>query len=384
VKANASADLPEISGAVGTTLGEVRTENQDRAIIARYSPEGQRAFVLAVLCDGMGGMADGAKCAEFGLAALVTKLIYSPTVDTRMALRTAADAANSELYREFRGRGGTTVVAVLLTESDAAGLSVGDSRLYVRSKDARLKQISVDDTIAGELARIRGEAAPADDLEPFSQHLAQFVGMGENMDPRVYPLNNSGMDLYYMLTSDGAHSSPHAILESIICHSPSPHIGIGRLIHLANWRGGSDNATLVCISTDARPALRDQGRRAGVLEIWDSFTKLEFVVPATTTPSSSLPPLPLEAQTTNPELRSDEKRRRTKRKTPSPKTDAPNSEPQVRAGRVQRTLEIEIGTARIEEPAIHIGTANNTEQADNSVPEAKSPQPDTPQKPEKR
>lgn len=59
----------EIGAALGTTIGEVRQENQDRAVIARLPiSENGRTGIVAVVCDGMGGMVDGSHCAEIGIA----------------------------------------------------------------------------------------------------------------------------------------------------------------------------------------------------------------------------------------------------------------------------------------------------------------------------
>lgn len=348
MKPNASIDLPEISGAVGSSIGEVRKENQDRAVIARLSPvsTGRRPFVLAVLCDGMGGMEDGAKCAELAIATLLSRVAYSPRMDLRLSLKNAVDEANRNVHLEFRARGGTTLVAVLITATDIVAVSVGDSRLYVRTPADCLKQISVDDTIAGELSRIKGGTSSTEDLEPFSKQLAQFVGMGEDMEPRIYPLDDPGAGAYFILSSDGAHSSQPGILESILVHSPSPHVGLGRLIHLANWCGGGDNASVICISTAARASLTIPPKPTAILELWDSQSKVEFVL-STTVANTIQPPTPSPpAVLSTPGVPKIDKRRSAKPRASSPKGA------KGKPGPKQRTLEIEVGRAKLEAPKI--------------------------------
>ncbi len=51
------ADLPV---ALATDMGLVRTENQDRIAIFRVQLTNDRPTIIAVLCDGMGGMTDEA------------------------------------------------------------------------------------------------------------------------------------------------------------------------------------------------------------------------------------------------------------------------------------------------------------------------------------
>src|SRR5579863_1378052 len=304
-KPTASADIPELSCAIGTATGDVRTDNQDRAILARFLPAlpGRQSFVLAAVCDGMGGMAEGAKCAEIALAAVVTRLMRSEEQNLSDRLRNAIELANREVYREFRARGGTTIAAVAFSGRQAVGASAGDSRIYTYRKGEKLRQISVDDTIAGELSRMKGEDAPQLDLESFSQHLAQYVGMGDNLEVRLYPLVDAPSGSTYLLTSDGAHSAPASVLEAIVVHAPSAHIAIGRLVHLASWCGGKDNATVISFAAE-----RGQPKgEPGLLELWDSYSKIEF---------------PLAAQLAAPELRpvtaAPEKPSRTKRGQDSP------------------------------------------------------------------
>jgi len=294
VKPNSSADIPDVSAAIATTVGEVRRNNEDRAVIVRHLPASpnQRGFILTALCDGMGGMESGARCAELAVAVFVAHLVNDPLVDPPAALEAATAAANAGLHREFRGRGGTTLVAALFQRESATGVSVGDSRLYFLSKEKRLKQISVDDTIAGELSRIKGGIAPSEGFEAFSTQLAQFVGMGESIAPRLYTLRYPEAGSCYILSSDGAHSSEPSVFESILAHAPAAQTAIGRLIHLSNWCGGNDNATLVCISPSTEPSVLKPSRNAGLVELWDSSGKLEILLPISESEKGSDPALP--------------------------------------------------------------------------------------------
>src|SRR4051794_1790154 len=62
---------------LSTDVGLKRAENQDRTAVMRVNPstDGERAFLAVVVCDGMGGMTDGALCASKALAAFLYALV---------------------------------------------------------------------------------------------------------------------------------------------------------------------------------------------------------------------------------------------------------------------------------------------------------------------
>ena len=142
---------------IGTSLGNVRGENQDRAVIVRYtSPEPHASFVLAALCDGLGGMQDGSRCAQLGLAETILSLICSRDYNPKARFYRAVEAANTAIYNRYHERGGTTFSGILVpAKGPAIGINVGDSRIYERSK-GRVRQLSIDDTIAGQIQRLKG------------------------------------------------------------------------------------------------------------------------------------------------------------------------------------------------------------------------------------
>jgi serine/threonine protein phosphatase PrpC len=104
----------------------------------------------------MGGMADGARCAEIALSSFLFRLTHDVRQTASETVRVAASTANAEVYRQYRERGGTTLVAIVVFPGSAAAVSVGDSRIYAANTRKELKQISIDDTIAGELNKLKG------------------------------------------------------------------------------------------------------------------------------------------------------------------------------------------------------------------------------------
>jgi serine/threonine protein phosphatase PrpC len=278
-KATAIIDLPEVFASIGTTIGEARRENQDRALVVRFATSASRAdrFIACVLADGMGGMVEGARCAEIALGTFVDELVRDGSAPIETKLRLATEAANAQVYRQFRQRGGTTIVGLVLSELWAVGVSAGDSRLHSFSPLGRLRQISVDDTIAGEVKRLTGDYPIDDEGDSSAAQLVQYVGMGDGIKPRVYEIKPRRPDERYLISSDGASGVPFEAFEKVVTHAPSVWEAARRAIHLSNWCGGRDNTSVICIDPRAISTLSTSSKMApGLVEVWDSFSKVEF------------------------------------------------------------------------------------------------------------
>ena len=235
-RATAIIDLPEVFASIGTTIGEVRRENQDRALVVRFASNASRGdgFIACLIADGMGGMVEGARCAEIALAMFVDALIRDGAGPIESKLRFATEVANAQVYRQFRQRGGTTIVGLVLSELCAVGVSAGDSQLHSFSPLGRLRQISVDDTIAGEVKRLTGNYPVDDEADSSAAQLVQYVGMGDGIKPRIYEINPRGPDERYLISSDGTNGVPFETLEKVLTHASSVSEAARRAIHLSN------------------------------------------------------------------------------------------------------------------------------------------------------
>jgi serine/threonine protein phosphatase PrpC len=222
-------------------------------------------------------MNEGGTCAAMTIGAFVAtidRLAQSSSNCERTEdwLRESAHAANAAVYSKFRASGGSTFVALLLRPGTPPyWLSIGDSRVY-HMVDRTLTQASIDDTIAGQLGR-----SPEDANE--QSRLLQFVGMGPDLEPHIEELDadQSGA---VILTTDGIHylSPSPGWLGQIISHSPDPGVCVKRLIDLAKWCGGPDNATVAMITL---PVDMQSESSLGYpcLEIWDAYGELQLVSP---------------------------------------------------------------------------------------------------------
>jgi serine/threonine protein phosphatase PrpC len=262
------ADLPAV---LASSIGLVRDENQDRVAAFRFADFSGCEFLLIVLCDGMGGMVDGAKCAATTIASFSAAVIANINrFNAERTLSDAASTANERVYDLYRGVGGATLSAILMVPKGEHHywVSLGDSRIYALRENS-LVQLTVDDTLAGQLADKQGSYTGRNEL-------LQFVGMGEAVEPHVGIIDAKSPDAAYLITSDGVHFLRSNILQDILQHAPEHAVSARRLIDLAMWCGGHDNASLAITffsgdSMDVLPSLQ-----LDAIEVWDAFGDARF------------------------------------------------------------------------------------------------------------
>lgn len=271
-----------LRGAIASEIGNVRSDNQDKAIAFRGADAQGREYAVAVVADGIGGMNDGAACAALAVASFtseICELFQSNMSSPTACMKRAAHFANEAVYRHYLGRGGSTLVAVLFSAGiPPAWVSAGDSRIYLQSGNS-LKLLTTDDTIAGQLKK-SGEV-PAEHSK-----ILQFVGMGKDLEPHVGDVKEAH-EGQLILTTDGVHflEKNSEWFRSIIRNAPDAGATAKRLIDVAKWCGGPDNATLACVGFPFQPSGRSASEDG--VQIWDSFGELDIQLHSY--PPSNLP-----------------------------------------------------------------------------------------------
>lgn len=275
-----------VAAALATEVGEVRTENQDRVAIARGRDMLGQPFAIAALADGIGGMRQGAECAALALGSLLSTIAIESqsTDDPRNWLLKGIKKANDEVHVSQRGEGGSTLAVVLVTSNGAIRWSsVGDSRVY-HAKEGKLTQLSIDDTIAGQLGR-------GHEVGFEQSKLIQFIGIGSPLEASVSEIDKSiGGSVF--ITTDGVHyldSTPW--FGQLIKHAPDPGLCVRRLVELSKWCGGLDNASVAIMSLGSK---LDEGMPMvnGCFEVWDSFGELQVIVEPPQRLANAMPTTP--------------------------------------------------------------------------------------------
>jgi len=263
-------DLPI---ALATDIGSVRQENQDKIAVMRGDDSSGCQYVVSALSDGMGGMQDGAVCAALTLAAFLSDFFVRAAAGTASVsdnLAAAAFHANSIVHARYRGEGGATLSAVVWGAEDPIHLlNIGDSRIHVIT-DGELMQLTVDDTLDGQLAHREGSAPSG------RNELLQYVGIGGVLVPHITNFS-APPNSRVLITSDGAHYLDAALIGKIAGHASDLGLGAKRLVDIARWCGGHDNASAIMLE---RIELRDgHGSTSGVdlCEVWDAFGEAQIM-----------------------------------------------------------------------------------------------------------
>jgi serine/threonine protein phosphatase PrpC len=315
------AVLPEIC-VIGSARGRIRPENQDKAVIATFTSSiPERNFRICIVCDGLGGMVAGDQCAALAIDHFVTHLTTSVGYGDRSTrLRQALEHTNRRIVDRFQERGGTTLAAVLYSDSGVTAVSVGDSRLYRHVPGEDLEQLTVDDTLAARIAGLAPNQVAEIAAGPFANHLAQYVGQKSSLIPQVLDsraLFGTGKQSDgfsgVLLTTDGAHRLPRDVIRQVGKSALSARELVTRLLSIADWTGGLDNATaLYVVGPDA---LRKNSTDSYLgLIVSDAFSDLyipEFALPQLVR-ATSVPPVARVPLTTK--TRQDKKRAPSKPK----------------------------------------------------------------------
>lgn len=102
--------------------------------------------LFAVLCDGMGGLANGAlasKVAAMSMRDSYADYLVDGTTDSSQLLYRAMVCADRTVATQFAGGAGTTLVAIAISGCGMNWVSVGDSRLYIM-RSGELLQVTRD------------------------------------------------------------------------------------------------------------------------------------------------------------------------------------------------------------------------------------------------
>ena len=235
-----------------TDKGVVRDNNQDSYTVCELS----EGAVLAVVCDGMGGAAEGALASAEGIRAIrdyVAERYQSGMSDlsVRTLLVSAVENANKQIYtlsktdESYEGMG-TTVVAALIAGSFLYIAHAGDSRAYKLS-GRELVQLTRDHSVVQNMLE-KGEITPEEAVDHPSKHIiTRALGVDDyiKVDFCQEPFYD---DETLIMCSDGLtnYSTTDDILR--LTSDGCYYKYADRLVNLANQNGGGDNVTVVCVA----------------------------------------------------------------------------------------------------------------------------------------
>lgn len=184
--------------------------------------------MIAVVADGMGGLADGDKVSQLIVRSMMTEVKNLSRGNNQYCLYELASRANravlSMLGPNKIYQCGSTLISVIVQDNWMQWLSIGDSRIYLY-RAGRLMQLNREHTLKYEMlvdvANSRRSVAEVRQ-NPKGKGLTSFIGMGElkYVDGSPHPVQVQPGDRV-LLMSDGVFNTlPEAEIESILAQEP--------------------------------------------------------------------------------------------------------------------------------------------------------------------
>lgn len=249
--------------AAATDVGNRKKTNQDSVLIKRAVCNDEQV-VLAVLCDGMGGLSKG----EVASASVITAFSkwferefpqFAGALDSENEILRSWDRLIKEMNlklaeygRHNMARLGTTITAMLFFQEVYYIAHVGDSRAYELSSS--IVQLTKDQTLVQQEID-KGILTPQQaETDPRRSVLLQCIGASETVEP-AYMKGKIKKDAVYLLCCDGFRHviSAEEILRFFYYDEMSEEVlmknRIEEAIEIIKSRGEQDNISAIVIRT---------------------------------------------------------------------------------------------------------------------------------------
>ena len=246
-----------------TDVGLRRRENQDTYAFEVF---GEPDTVVAVVCDGMGGVSGGQLASSLAVETFMSELHerahVEMTVEQVRKMEMACIAkANRAVYDRSRlddlyyGMG-TTLVSAIASPDIAVVCNVGDSRAYHIGK-AGIRRVTRDHSVVEEMVEA-GEITPEEArTHPNRNLITRALGPDRNTesDSFIVPLAEGDC---LLLCSDGLTGTAlDEELLDVVRAEADGAAALERLLELAKSRGAPDNVTAILIRNDGEEVERD-------------------------------------------------------------------------------------------------------------------------------
>ncbi len=239
-----------------TDRGRKRPANEDALLL-------EDALGLYVVADGMGGHLAGEVASRMVVDTIgdyirdcrqngnnAEPIYFNETLSKEANLLMSGIHLSNKAVHEaardnksYRGMG-STVSAVYFTDGTFIAANVGDSPIYL-IRDGQIRQLSVPHTVIAEQTALDPTNAAKLGME-FRHVLTRAMGTEESVKADIYEVECFRGDIL-VISSDGLSdkASPEEIKELV--NGNGSDTACGRLIDLANHRGGDDNITAIVL-----------------------------------------------------------------------------------------------------------------------------------------
>lgn len=246
-----------------TDIGNTKSTNQDSFNVRVFQTRIGKV-VMAVLCDGMGGLAKG----EVASASVVKA--FCKWADNRLPVLCEGEIADKKIAEEWKdiiteynekiksyGKKcgisiGTTVTAMLITPKRYYIVNVGDTRAYELTD--KLHILTQDQTVVAREVALGNLTEAEAEKDSRRSVLLQCVGASDSVYPDMF-FGDTSWNAVYMLCSDGFR---HEITAEEIYQGLQPNVmldeagmqqNMQKLIALNKERQERDNITVISVRT---------------------------------------------------------------------------------------------------------------------------------------
>lgn len=225
-------------------VGRVRTNNEDSF---RSHPE----LGFFVVADGMGGAQAGERASQITVETLTQEIQQAgleaemPSLVEGIELANRAVRGEAQEHPELTGMG-TTVVAAIVRPPRALVVNVGDSRVYLQTKDG-LYCVTTDHSWVNEVGRGLGLSDEQLRTHPYRNVLTKAIGAEDEVEVQALEVEFLPGDIL-LLCSDGLHgvAGEQALLD-VLERDGTLEEKCEALIQAALDRGAPDNVTVVLV-----------------------------------------------------------------------------------------------------------------------------------------
>ena len=243
-----------VEAALVSHPGRVRTDNEDYA----YHGETPHGYV-GIVCDGMGGEAAGEVAARVAADTAFRHFLSAPPESAPdQLLKEAIQAAQNQLlqagaqhpqYQNF----GTTIAIALIKGNTLHYAHVGDSRIYLLSRNA-LTLLTEDDSLVHQMLK-EGLITPDQALHHPQKHiLSQSLGPRQQPNPHIGQTKLRSGDIVLLCTDGLSNLLSQDEIISQVSQASTLSTAAESLVSQANRQGGYDNITVLLLRPPAKRA----------------------------------------------------------------------------------------------------------------------------------
>ncbi len=203
---------------------------------------------ICAVADGIGGSMAGEIASQYVLRKLSRLRNYS-----LLHIEKTLKNLNRELIKMGNSKHtlhglGTTVAGIDYDGENIIGFNVGDARLY-RLVDKKLKQISIDDNLAG-IFKKQGFEVNGLYRSYFSYTLTQSLGGSDvlnKISPHLFVIKPGKIERFLLCTDGLTNMVSNEEIEDVILKNSITEEVVKKLLDISIKTGGRDNITIAYI-----------------------------------------------------------------------------------------------------------------------------------------